>query len=542
MDKLSKNCKSLSSFVSQPTRNKQKANLFLSQIIKELKSTNKTFRKRSEDNITNKSTSIQDDESLNNEDINQIDKLHDYQKWMLIEGDLKENLSYFESFKNPVEHLKNIEKEISAAEKKVDILIGKKRKLKSYNEMIKEEEEVKEDGNSVENEEENMEDDIEEDSFNMDDFEKFNQEIEEEDQENEPNQGSNDEDEMYDENLEDKDDIKYNDIFKQIKKEKKINDKEVEDEVFAIEHGYFENDSMIPKINNLEKKMVGEKDWQLKGEINAKSRPVGSLLENNLDFKVTRRPPPIITAEWSNKIEQIIKTRVASDLFDDPKRTMIKEKKENQDINIIFEKSSKGLAELYEEDWNKQYNNSKEEKTQDKIEIEEMMSDLFTMFTALTNSTFIGDRVKNDNNAIKDIEAIEIKDVSKFVSSDKLLKNNFEKTINNYNPKKAETTTKTEQTVDENKKSRRQMKRKVHKKIYEKNLKKKMNSLSKDYDSKFEVKMAMKKQKDKDDKTNIKSNELKSSKFFNNLQQKREEGNTAKTVESENKKAKLFKL
>jgi U3 small nucleolar RNA-associated protein MPP10 len=261
-----------------------------------------------------------------------------------------------------------------------------------------------------------------------------------------------------------------------------------------------------------------------------------------LDFKVTRRPPPIITAEWSNKIEQIIKTRVASDLFDDPKRTMIKEKKENQDINIIFEKSSKGLAELYEEDWNKQYNNSKEEKTQDKIEIEEMMSDLFTMFTALTNSTFIGDRVKNDNNAIKDIEAIEIKDVSKFVSSDKLLKNNFEKTINNYNPKKAETTTKTEQTVDENKKSRRQMKRKVHKKIYEKNLKKKMNSLSKDYDSKFEVKMAMKKQKDKDDKTNIKSNELKSSKFFNNLQQKREEGNTAKTVESENKKAKLFKL
>ena len=542
MDKLSKNCKSLSNFVSQPTRNKQKANLFLSQIIKELKSTNKTFRKRSEDDITNKSTSVKDDESLNNEDINQIEKLHDYQKWMLIEGDLKDNLSYFESFKNPVEHLKNIEREISAAEKKVEILIGKKRKLKNYNETTKENEEVKEDENSQDNEEENMDDDIEEDSFNMDDFEKFNQEIEEEDQEDGANEGSNDEDEMYDENLEDKEDIKYNDIFKEIKKEKKINDKEVEDEVFAIEHGYFENDSMIPKINSLEKRMVGEKDWQLKGEINAKSRPVGSLLENNLDFKVTRRPPPIITAEWSNKIEQIIKTRVASDLFDDPKRTMIKEKKENQDINIIFEKSSKGLAELYEEDWNKQYNNSKEEKTQDKIEIEEMMSDLFTMFTALTNSTFIGDRVKNDNNVIKDIEAIEIKDVSKFVSSDKLLKNNFEKTINNYNPKKAEITTKTEQTVDENKKSRRQMKRKVHKKIYEKNLKKKMNSLSKDYDSKFEVKMAMKKQKDKDDKTNIKSNELKSSKFFNNLQQKREEGNTVKTVESENKKAKLFKL
>ena len=542
MDKLTKNCKSLSNFISQPTRNKQKAILFLSQIIKELKSTNKTFRKRSEDNITNKSTSIQDEDSINNEDINHIEKLHDYQKWMLIEGDLKENLSYFESFKNPIEHLKNIEREILAAEKKVEILIGKKRKLIKIEEMNKaENEEENESEEGGPNNEDNMDDDIEEDSFNMDDFEKFNQEIEEEDQDNEGIEGSNDEEEMYDENLEDKDDIKYNDIFKQAKKEKKINDKEVEDEIFAIEHGYYENDSMIPKIDNLEKRMVGEKDWQLKGEINAKSRPVGSLLENNLDFKVTRRPPPIITAEWSNKIEQIIKTRVASDLFDDPKRTMIKEKKENQDINIIFEKSSKGLAELYEEDWNKQYNNSKEEKTQDKIEIEEMMTDLFTMFTALTNSTFIGDRVKNDNNVIKDIEAIEIKDVSKFISSDKLLKNNFEKTINNYNPKKAETTTKTEQTVDENKKSRRQMKRKVHKKIYEKNLKKKMNSLSKDYDSKFEVKMAMKKQKDKDDKTNIKSNELKSSKFFNNLQQKREEANT-KPVEIDNKKAKLFKL
>lgn len=508
MEKLIRSSGSLQNYVTTPTKSKVKANTFLHTIINEL--------------LLNEDPEKQGSAQSVNLKAKDYSKLDDYQVWMLIENSIKDKLAYFNTFNNEDKHLKSIEREIAGGNKKLEIMIGKKRKRKDSCHSQNDNDDIEEDEKS--NEEAEPFD--EEDSFNMDDFEKFQEDEDDDvkgkDKDEQEVDEIDEEEEMYDD-IDDNIDgaeIKYKDAFNKPKSKKsEVNDKEIEDSIFAQQHGY-DNSDQVAQIENLESTMLGKKSWELQGEVQAKQRPVGSLLETNLDFKVTARPAPIASAEVSSKIEKLIQIRVASDLFDDPKRAVIK-KKESNPIELQFEKSSKGLAELYEEDFNKVVGDTKEKKTPEKIEIEEMMEDLFVMFTSLTSSTFVSERVKSEMNIIKDVKAIDIQDVSKFVKSDKGLNKDFEKTIGDFNPLKAETITREDMTKEESKKKHRQIKRKVHKKIYQKELKRKMNSLAKELDSKFEVRLSMKQSKDKHEKSNIKSNELKSSKFFGDLQTKK---------------------
>lgn len=48
-------------------------------------------------------------------------------------------------------------------------------------------------------------------------------------------------------------------------------------------------------IDQLESKMMTDKAWNLKGEVVARNRPVNSLLEQHVDFKVNTKAPEIIT-------------------------------------------------------------------------------------------------------------------------------------------------------------------------------------------------------------------------------------------------------
>lgn len=399
------------------------------------------------------------------------------------------------------------------------------------------------------------EEEDDEESFDMNEFEKFNDELE-------PI-----EDEEYEDEDEEIEEIRDEEQIKNLLKKKKkkaddvseIDDEEVEDAVFAREHGYslnkeasskiknkseFFNKNLIDEIEDLENNMIGKKSWQLRGEISAKNRPKESLLQEHLDFKVSARPKPIPSSEKNALIEKMIKIRIANDLYDDPKRTVIKTKGGKDQFELKFDKSAKGLAELYEEDLFGA-DNVTEVKSHDKIEIENMMEELFTMFHGLTNNTFVGERIKNDMNVVKNIKAIRLEEVSKFVPNNtKAVKHinsesdKLDKAVSEYNPKKVESAIKDELSQEELKKKHRQMKRKVHKKIYEGNLKKKMNSLSKDYDSKFEVRLAMQKSKDKQEKSNVKSKELKSSKFFNNLQTNNQEEKNSKEKKEKIKSSK----
>ena len=88
-----------------------------------------------------------------------------------------------------------------------------------------------------------------------------------------------------------------------------------------------------------------KKDRSTKGKILAKERPKDSLLIKAMDFA------PTPDKEFTDKLEKMIKQRIIDDIFDDPiKKDFInlnEEKKAENDLD--FEKSKKGLGEIYEE-------------------------------------------------------------------------------------------------------------------------------------------------------------------------------------------------
>lgn len=137
------------------------------------------------------------------------------------------------------------------------------------------------------------------------------------------------------------------------------------------------------EIANLEAELVAEKKWTMKGEVRSKDRPVDSLLDDeevpNLEFDRTSKPVPVITEEVTESIEDLIKRRVRNDEFDDlPKRLITDVSKfvRRQKTEVSDQKSSKSLAEIYEDEYHGVDPNQKisEEEQQAHDEI----ADLFT--------------------------------------------------------------------------------------------------------------------------------------------------------------------
>uniref|UniRef100_A0A803LGJ5 Uncharacterized protein n=1 Tax=Chenopodium quinoa TaxID=63459 RepID=A0A803LGJ5_CHEQI len=116
-----------------------------------------------------------------------------------------------------------------------------------------------------------------------------------------------------------------------------------------------EREKIQAKIKQMEAENLAPKDWTMQGEISASKRPVDSALEVDLDFEHNIRPPPVITEEVTASLEDIIKKRILEGHFDDVQRApkvptaAPKETKELDD-----NKSKKGLAEIYEEEYAQQ--------------------------------------------------------------------------------------------------------------------------------------------------------------------------------------------
>ena len=116
----------------------------------------------------------------------------------------------------------------------------------------------------------------------------------------------------------------------------------------------FVNEGMLKRIEKIEDQMVGNKNWQMQGEILAKERPANSLLQEHLDFQITSKLPPTITKEITKGIEGMIKQRILDEVFDDPVRKELKEKKKDDDEDVLgFNKPKRGLADEYEDDFRK---------------------------------------------------------------------------------------------------------------------------------------------------------------------------------------------
>lgn len=106
------------------------------------------------------------------------------------------------------------------------------------------------------------------------------------------------------------------------------------------------------KIEAIERQLTSERPWQLQGEVAAHSRPVNSLLFEDVAFE-QRVKAPTITAETTEVLEELIKQRIKDNKFDDPERKVKPTKPVShglKQVEVSSERSKVGLAQLYEQE------------------------------------------------------------------------------------------------------------------------------------------------------------------------------------------------
>ncbi|SCU79325.1 LAFA_0B02322g1_1 [Lachancea sp. 'fantastica'] len=148
------------------------------------------------------------------------------------------------------------------------------------------------------------------------------------------------------------------------------------------------------QIAQLEKEAVAEKKWALKGEVKAKDRPDDALLTEDIEFERTSKPVPVITAEVTESLEDLIRRRVLHFEFDDLARRVISSTNfsgPKRQFDLSDAKSSKSLAELYEDDYKggSQEADVSEELQKAHDEISERFNDLMYKLDALSSAHFV---------------------------------------------------------------------------------------------------------------------------------------------------------
>ncbi|ODQ81306.1 hypothetical protein BABINDRAFT_160668 [Babjeviella inositovora NRRL Y-12698] len=108
------------------------------------------------------------------------------------------------------------------------------------------------------------------------------------------------------------------------------------------------------EITKLEEEAVAVKKWSMRGEAKARDRPMDSLLEEELEFERTAKPVPVITKESTESLEEMIRRRIKAEEWDDLPRRVVTDLKNFRSSNrfeLSETKSSKSLAQLYEDDY-----------------------------------------------------------------------------------------------------------------------------------------------------------------------------------------------
>ncbi|GAB0137923.1 hypothetical protein EsDP_00006174 [Epichloe bromicola] len=178
---------------------------------------------------------------------------------------------------------------------------------------------------------------------------------------------------------------------------------------------------LAEEIRQLEAASVAKREWTLSGEAAAADRPMNSLLEQDLDFEHVGKPVPVITPEISESIEDLVKRRILSQEFDEvlrrrPDTDGLPGNTRRGLVEVDDSKSSKGLAEVYEEEHIKNANpdtyisKSDEKLQKEEKEIETMWKDVSARLDALSSWQYKPKPAAPTLSVVSDIATISMED------------------------------------------------------------------------------------------------------------------------------------
>ena len=260
---------------------------------------------------------------------------------------------------------------------------------------------------------------------------------------------------------------------------------EEEEEVAKSSHEV-SKERLAKKISKLEEVAVGEKAWQMGGEVSAPVRPENSLLSEHLEYDSAARQAPVITEAVSRRLEDIILQRVKDKAWDDVERKVkpVEDPLEyKKKLVLDQEKSKLSLAQIYEEEYLK----LSEEKTEKKksvglldkeeeetpaevVEIRSAMNSLFRKLDSLTHLHFTPKQKSAEVKIVRNIPSINMEEVAPVASTNAVLLAPEEVV----DKKKGELMDDREKSKTDRKRDKREKKAKLKAKIKEKERKEKL--------------------------------------------------------------------
>ncbi|KAI0990071.1 hypothetical protein GJ496_001830 [Pomphorhynchus laevis] len=161
---------------------------------------------------------------------------------------------------------------------------------------------------------------------------------------------------------------------------------------------YDESRGKLQEIEQQMLKLATEKPWHMLGEAVVSDRPDNSLLESNLllDFDRKSKSAPSVTIEHTSYIEEMVKQRIKDFAFDDVERKQMmttndsnQHRSEITDDPSLFKKSTKGLADLYEDKYVENLANNEVVDSKLKIQLIDEFKALAAKLDALSHSSFV---------------------------------------------------------------------------------------------------------------------------------------------------------
>ncbi|PAV57477.1 hypothetical protein WR25_26893 isoform D [Diploscapter pachys] len=181
-------------------------------------------------------------------------------------------------------------------------------------------------------------------------------------------------------------------------------------------------------IRKLEEETLSTRSWELSGEVAANQREENALLETQLEFDITSKPAPIITPEYTEKLEAMIIQRIKDKTFDDVVRK-VKRVSESADVyrSKAFEEEvlqKKSLSEVYEQEYQQatqKDQTKKEEKDPKHEEIARRMKEFFRKLDALSNFSLNPPEVTAELKVITNLPTLKVEEVGMTASTDEQL-------------------------------------------------------------------------------------------------------------------------